>query len=322
MKTRQLTGTVLALALSIGVGASFAAPTAFAQSSNTTTTSTVPLATSTVSTIDQLKNTKGLSTLATAVEAAGLADTLRTGGPFTIFAPDNAAFDLLPAGTLAELVKPQNKAQLAAILGVHVVAGRYSAGDLQRSSADLKSIGGQSLRIGRQNGRVTVNGAGVRQADIVSSNAVIHIIDTVLPVPAVLGQSNAIEQAKLTPNLKTFVAAVEAAGLTSALQAPGPITLFVPDDIAFELVGKDAAKNLLKPENKATLVTLLQGHAVSGRYTAADLAKLKPAELKTLSGTTLSFSARNGRTTVNKAGVVKGDIAISNGVIHIIDTVL
>jgi uncharacterized surface protein with fasciclin (FAS1) repeats len=66
----------------------------------------------------------------------------------------------------------------------------------------------------------------------------------------------------------------------------------------------------------------LQGHVVTGRYTAADIAKLKPAELKTLGGTTLSFNLRNSRTTVNKAGIVKADIPITNGVIHIIDTVL
>jgi transforming growth factor-beta-induced protein len=320
MKTRQLSSSFAALVATFGLAISFASPSAFAQTSTTTTTT--PLPTSTINLIDQLKNAKSLATLSAAIDAAGLTETLRNGGPFTVFAPDDAAFDLLPSGTLAELLKPQNKTRLAAILGVHVVPGRYSAGDLQRSTTRLKSIGGQDLTIGRVNGRITVNGAGVRQSDLVASNTVIHIIDTVLTVPAVIGQSNAFDQAKANETLKTFVAAVEAAGLTSALQVPGPITLFVPDDVAFDLLGKDVTKNLLKPENKAALTTLLQGHVVTGRYTAADIAKLKPAELKTLGGTTLSFNLRNSRTTVNKAGIVKADIPITNGVIHIIDTVL
>jgi transforming growth factor-beta-induced protein len=312
---------VSALAITVGLGASVALPSASAQTSSTPVT-TIPLPVSTINVVDQVKNTKGLSTLAAAIEAGGLSDTLRSGGPFTIFAPDNAAFELLPVGTLDELVKPQNRSRLASILGVHVVQGRYSVGDLQRSGQRLKSLGGTEIDISRRDNRVTINGAGIRQGDIVASNAVIHVIDTVLPVPAVVGGNNAIDQAKATANLKTFVAAVDAAGLTATLQTSSPITLFIPDDIAFELLGKDAAKDLLRPENKAALVAVLQRHVVSGRYTAADIAKLKPAELKTLGGSTVSFSTRNGKTVVNKAGILKADIAISNGVIHIIDTVL
>jgi transforming growth factor-beta-induced protein len=321
MKAHPITRAVSALTITLGLGASVAMSSASAQTTSTTTT-TLALPTSTINAVDQIKNTKGLSTLVAAIEASGLSDTLRSGGPFTIFAPDNASFDLLPPGTLDDLLKPQNRSRLAATLSVHVVQGRYSLGDLQRGGLRIKSLGGGEMDISRRDNRVTVNGAGIRQSDIVASNAVIHVIDTVLPVPAVVGGNTAVDQAKATATLKTFVVAVEAAGLTSTLQTTAPITLFIPDDIAFDLLGKDATKDLLRPENKATLIAVLQRHVVSGRYTVADIAKLKPAELKTLGGSTVTFSTRNGKTVINKAGVLKADIPISNGVIHIIDTVL
>jgi transforming growth factor-beta-induced protein len=285
-----------------------------------TTTTTVALPTSTVNLIDQLKNTKSLTTLAAAVEAAGLTSTLQSGGPFTIFAPDNVAFDLVGPNALAELLKPQNKARLASLLGVHVVAGRLSSGDLTRpASARLKSINGENLDIVRRGTRLSVNNATVLQADLVASNAVIHIIDTVLSAP-VSTPSNIVDQAKAS-GLTTFVAAVEAAGLTSTLQGAGPYTIFVPDNVAFELLGAGAAANLLTPASKPALVSRLQLHVVSGRYTVADIAKLK-VDVKNLGGSTMSFSSRGTRTTVGKAAIVKADIETANGIIHIIDTVL
>ncbi len=323
MKNKPALLGLAPIVVSIGLGAGLFIPSASAQTgTSTTVTTTLPLPTSTVNVIDQLKNNKNLSTLVAAIDAAGLSDTLRAGGPYTIFAPDNIAFDLLGNDTVTTLLKPENRTRLASTLGVHIVPGRLSAGDLQRApGARVRTSTGSDLDISRRDGRLTINGAGVRQADIVASNAVIHIIDTVLtPAPAT-APSAAVDQAKAS-GLKTFVAAVDAAGLTATLQGPGPFTMFVPDDVAFELLGKDAVANLLKAENKAALVTRLQGHVVSGRYTAADIARLRGAELKTLSGTSLSFGSGRGRTTVGKAGIVKADIITSNGVIHIIDTVL
>jgi transforming growth factor-beta-induced protein len=320
MKKTPLLGSAAAIALAAGLTIGLAAPSAHAQSATTVTT-TIPLPTSSVNVIDQLKNTKALTTLAAAVDAAGLTETLRTGGPFTIFAPDNVAFDLVGKENIAELLKPQNKARLAAVLGIHVVPGRLSAGDLQRvPGGKVKSIAGQDLELGRRDGRVTVNGSGVRQADVVASNAVIHIIDTVLTPAASTAPISPIDQAK-SSGLTTFVAAVEAAGLTSTLQGAGPYTMFVPDNVAFELLGQGAAANLLKPENKAALVARLQVHVVSGRFTAADIAKLK-VDVKNLAGTNMVFGNNRGRVTVGKAGVIKADIITNNGVIHIIDTVL
>lgn len=118
------------------------------------------------------------STLVTAVKAAGLAETLSGPGPFTVFAPTNEAFAKLPAGTVENLLKPENKAKLAAILTYHVVAGKVMAADVKTMKAKTVQTG--ELDIVVKNGAVTVNGAKVVKTDIVGSNGVIHVIDTVL----------------------------------------------------------------------------------------------------------------------------------------------
>lgn len=118
------------------------------------------------------------STLVAAVKAAGLVDTLNGAGPFTIFAPTNAAFAKLPKGTVEELLKPENKAKLTAILTYHVVAGKVMAADVKTMMA--KTVQGGSLDIKVADGGVTVNGAKVVKTDIVGSNGVIHVIDSVL----------------------------------------------------------------------------------------------------------------------------------------------
>ena len=118
-------------------------------------------------------------TLAAAVTAAGLIETLKSAGPFTVFAPSDAAFAKLPAGTVADLVKPENKAKLAAILTLHVIAGKVMAADVMGKKAAPASVNGEALHVDGTNG-VTVNGAKVTSADIACTNGVIHVIDTVI----------------------------------------------------------------------------------------------------------------------------------------------
>jgi uncharacterized surface protein with fasciclin (FAS1) repeats len=118
-------------------------------------------------------------TLVAAVKAAGLADTLSGKGPFTVFAPTDAAFAKLPAGTVDSLLKPENLPKLKAILLYHVVAGSVKSSALTDGES-VKTVGGGSLKIGVAGGKVTVNDATVTKADIPASNGVIHVIDTVL----------------------------------------------------------------------------------------------------------------------------------------------
>ncbi len=125
-----------------------------------------------------------VTTVVAAVKAAGLVETLQGPGPFTVFAPTNAAFDKLPAGTVDTLLKPENKAMLAGILTYHVVAGRYTAADL-KDGMMLTSVQGKKLAITKDaSGKVWINGAAmVETADVISSNGVTHVIDGVLLPP-------------------------------------------------------------------------------------------------------------------------------------------
>lgn len=119
------------------------------------------------------------TTLVAAVGAAGLADTLKGEGPFTVFAPTDAAFAALPAGTVDDLVKPENKDKLTAILLLHVLPGAVMAYDVSGKVLDPATAGGSTVHVDGTDG-VTVNGARVITADIACTNGVIHAIDTVL----------------------------------------------------------------------------------------------------------------------------------------------
>jgi uncharacterized surface protein with fasciclin (FAS1) repeats len=119
------------------------------------------------------------NTLVAAVKAAGLVDTLKGPGPFTVFAPTDEAFAKLPPGTLENLLKPENKGQLQKILTYHVVAGQVTAEDVVKLDS-AKTVEGGSLAIHAGNGGVMVNNAHVTKTDIAASNGVIHVIDTVL----------------------------------------------------------------------------------------------------------------------------------------------
>ena len=118
-------------------------------------------------------------TLVAAVTAAGLVDTLKGAGPFTVFAPSDDAFAKLPAGTVEMLVKPENKAKLTAILTLHVMSGKVLAADVTGKKLTPASVNGEALHVDGTHG-VTVNGAHVTTADIACTNGVIHVIDAVL----------------------------------------------------------------------------------------------------------------------------------------------
>ena len=118
-------------------------------------------------------------TLVAAVQAAGLVDTLKGQGPFTVFAPTDEAFAKLPAGTVDDLLKPENKDKLVAILTYHVVPGNVMAADVAGKDQMVKTVQGGEIDVNGKDG-VTVNGAKVIKADIVTDNGVIHVIDAVI----------------------------------------------------------------------------------------------------------------------------------------------
>ena len=118
-------------------------------------------------------------TLAKALQAADLVDTLKGKGPFTVFAPTDAAFARLPAGTVESLLRPENKARLQAILTYHVVAGSVGSSDVVKLK-EARTVNGQSVSISTANGVVSIDNAKVVQADVAASNGVIHVIDSVI----------------------------------------------------------------------------------------------------------------------------------------------
>ena len=129
--------------------------------------------------VDVAAGNPDFSTLVAAVKAADLVDTLNSDGPFTVFAPTNAAFAKLPAGTLDSLLKPENKDQLRAILTYHVVAGKVKAADAVKLDK-ATTVNGADADINVAGGTVTIDGATITATDVGASNGVIHVIDTVM----------------------------------------------------------------------------------------------------------------------------------------------
>lgn len=129
--------------------------------------------------VDNAMLASNVTTVVAAVKAAGLVDTLKSAGPFTVFAPNDGAFAKLPAGTVENLVKPENKAMLTKILTYHVVAGAYTSADLTDGMM-LKTVQGEELKVTVKDGKIWINDAMVETADVISSNGVTFVIDTVL----------------------------------------------------------------------------------------------------------------------------------------------
>ncbi len=132
--------------------------------------------------VENASAASNLTTLVAAVQAAGLVQTLSGPGPFTVFAPPNSAFDALPAGTVATLTQPANKAQLTSILTYHVVAGRIMAADL-RDGQVLTTVNGAHLTVHKRGNVIMVGDATITQADVSASNGVAHVINKVLMPP-------------------------------------------------------------------------------------------------------------------------------------------
>jgi transforming growth factor-beta-induced protein len=270
------------------------------------------------------------STLVAAVQAAGLVDTLNGAGPFTVFAPTNAAFAKLPAGTVDNLLKPENKQQLIDILTYHVVPGRVLAADVVTLTS-AKTVNGAEVKITVSGSNVMVDNANVTATDILASNGVIHVIDSVIipqaPTPvmpptgaAAQAAADIVDTAVAAGSFTTLVAAVQAAGLVDTLKGPGPFTVFAPNDAAFAKLPAGTVDNLLKPENKQQLVDILTYHVVPGRVLAADVVNLTSA--KTVNGAEVQITVSGGAVKVNDSNVIATDVLASNGVIHVIDAVL
>lgn len=254
-------------------------------------------------------------TLAAALGAADLIETLKGPGPFTVFAPTDEAFAKLPAGTVETLLKAENKGTLAGILTYHVVPGKV----LAKQVVDLKgavTVNGQRVDISVKEGTVMIDGAKVVTTDITCDNGVIHIIDSVI-LPS---DKTIVQTADGAGTFKTLLTAAKAAGLAETLSGKGPLTVFAPTDEAFAKLPKGTVEALLKPENKQKLFDILTYHVAPGRIYSEAAVKAKSA--KTVQGAPISVSVQGTDAKINDAKLLATDLDASNGVIHIIDAVL
>ena len=249
--------------------------------------------------------------LVAALSHAGLVATLQGNGPFTVFAPTDQAFT--NAGIdLADFDTPEKNATLSDILLHHVVSGEVPASAVTDGML-ATMVNGDKVKFGVSNGIVTVGGATVTTADVQASNGIIHVIDTVLMPPVDIPAT-----AQTTGIHNSLVAAVIQADLLETLQGTGPFTVFAPTDQAFSDAGIDLAA-LDTPAGKIALTDILLYHVVSAEVPAADVTECMSADA--VNGQPLSFTV-GASVMVNGATVIATDVVTSNGLIHVIDTVL
>ncbi|MCY3648105.1 MAG: fasciclin domain-containing protein [Acidimicrobiaceae bacterium] len=284
-------------------------------------------------------------TLVAAVQAAGLVDVLNGEGPFTVFAPTEDAFAaaLGALGMSAEDLLGDTEL-LTAVLTYHVLPVAAPAEVVVTlDGQSVATVGGAEVDIAVDGGTVMVNDATVVAADIEASNGIIHVIDTVLLPPAPepeaaddMGESEAaddmaeseapgtvVEVAVASGSFPTLVAAVQAAGLVDVLNGEGPFTVFAPTEDAFAAalgaLGMSAEDLLGDTE---LLTAVLTYHVLPVAAPAEVVVTLDGQSVATVGGAEVDIAVDGGTVMVNDATVVAADIEASNGIIHVIDTVL
>lgn len=259
-------------------------------------------------------------TLVGAVQAAGLEQTLRGPGPFTVFAPTDDAFAKVPGFLLTKLTSAPYKTELGLILKYHVLAANVKAADVLNKQQSVASVQGGKLSVDGSNGKVVINGsANVTQPDVTASNGTIHVIDGVL-LPTIVDTAVGYDDG--TVKFSTLVTAVKAAELVDTLAGPGTFTVFAPTDAAFESLktqlGADAFNAILA--DKPKLQKILKYHVLATTVFEKDVA---PGEVATAEGGKITLGVSGGKATINgDTNIVFTDLPNSNGVIHVIDKVL
>lgn len=279
-----------------------------------------PTPTPTQDIVELAQATPDLSTLVAAIDAAGLTATLKGPGPFTVFAPTNAAFEALPDGALETLLA--NPTVLAELLTYHVVAGKVMSTDL--SDGPVATLyNGETIEVSI-NGSVTLNGSStVTSADNEASNGVVHIIDEVLfPEGFELPKQNIVEIAAATPDLSILVEALTLyPDLVAALSDEGTYTVFAPNNDAFTaflgVIGQTGLDDI--PEE--VLRDVLEYHVIStAALLSTDLSDGQTAE--TIGGEDVTVSIDGSDVFISDSKVLSPDVVASNGVVHIMENVM
>ena len=265
--------------------------------------------------VDVIVGSEDHTTLEAAVIAAGLVETLSSEGPFTVFAPTDAAFALLPEGALTTLLADPS-GLLTTVLTNHVYAGSALSTDLF-DGMTITTLAGTELTVTITNGMVYIGDALVSAANIETDNGVVHVIDAVL-VPTI-ETTTVVDVIVGSENHTTLEAAVIAAGLVETLSSEGPFTVFAPTDAAFALLPEGALATLLA-DPSGLLTTVLTNHVYAGSALSTDLSD--GMTITTLAGTELTVTITNGMVYIGDALVSAANIETDNGVVHVIDAVL
>jgi len=274
---------------------------------------------------DLVSTTRDFSTLATAIEAARLADVLSGGfdGMFTVFAPTNSAFEKLPTELLTKLLDREWQPQLRDVLLYHVLGSEVFSADLSDGMTSATLSPGNDITINLNPPRV--NDANILvdsgYVDVETGNGVVHGVDSVLTPPSV--SKNIVDIAVAdADNFSTLVAAVTAAGLVDALSGEGPLTVFAPTNKAFAALADGVLDDLLLPENVDKLKDILMYHVVSANVLRSTLENGDVGDLETLSGDKVKVAVDDSEVTVNDSNVIQADVIANNGIIHVIDAIL
>jgi uncharacterized surface protein with fasciclin (FAS1) repeats len=263
-------------------------------------------------TIVELASANGdLETLAAAIGAAGLDTELSGAGPFTVFAPADASFEGLESGTVELLLASENLDVLQELLLGHVVSGSVSAADLSDGQV-LTTLSGDELTVSIEGGEVRIDGALVQTADVGASNGVVHVIGGVLTEGL-----NVAEQLRTSPSLSTLAHVVDQLGLMPALaDEMASLTVFTPTDAAFAAIDV--------PTDPAVVQEIVLYHVVGAAALSTSLTDGQM--LTTLQGGDLTVQIDGSGVSIvgaqSTAGVGAADVVASNGVIHVVDTVL
>jgi len=267
--------------------------------------------------VDLIVGSEDHTTLAAAVGAAGLVETLNSGGPFTVFAPTDAAFALLPEGTVESLIADTTGA-LANILTHHVSGGATLSTDLYDGMM-ITTVAGTELVVSSDSNGVYIDGAMVTVANLTADNGVVHVINAVLLPEAEVESNTVVDIIFDSPNHLLLAGAVVASGLAETLSGDGPFTVFAPTDSAFAILPEGLVETLLE-DPSGQLTTILMHHVYGGSALSTDLSD--GMMVTTLAGTELEVEIDTNGVYIGGAMVVIADLTADNGVVHVIDAVL